>query len=176
MFVAVWPDDGTQERLSSLRLKPAQGLRLVEPGQWHITLRFLGDVDEQLVPSLIDALGSGVRRLVVPVHCEVGPSTAWFNGDRILQIPVAGLDATAGAVRSATIPVIPGRVRGEPQFQGHLTIARSMGRGPDVTVRTALAGLPFFSTFPVDDIHLVASHVSAEGTRYSTLERVPLPR
>ena len=56
MFVAVWPDDPTLKRLKMLELGPVQGLRLVRPGRWHITLRFLGEVEDDLVPALVDAL------------------------------------------------------------------------------------------------------------------------
>ena len=68
MFVAAWPDDTTLKRLSLLELGPAQGLTLVRPGQWHITLRFLGDVDDHLVPALVDALGAAAGNLAGSVH------------------------------------------------------------------------------------------------------------
>jgi 2'-5' RNA ligase len=175
MFVAAWPDDTTLKRLSLLELGPAQGLTLVRPGQWHITLRFLGDVDDHLVPALVDALGAAAGNLAGPVHCEVGPRTAWFNGERVLQIPVAGLDEAADAVRSATVPVVPDTNHGDAPFTGHLTIARSKGRRLNGSARAPLAGIPFFATFDVDCLDLVASRSSTEGHRYTTLARVPLP-
>jgi 2'-5' RNA ligase len=174
MFVAAWPDDSMLKRLSSLKLGPAQGLRLVGPGQCHITLRFLGDVDDDLVPALVDALGAAAGNVAGPVHCEVGPKTAWFSGERVLQIPVAGLDEAADAVRSATVPVVPDTNHGTTPFTGHLTIARSKGRRLNGSARAALAGIPFFATFDVDCLDLVASQSSTEGPRYTTLARLLL--
>jgi LigT like Phosphoesterase len=72
VFVAVWPDDSTLKRLSLLELGPVPGLRLVRPGRWHITVRFLGEVEEDLVPALVDALGDAAGSMAGPLRCEVG--------------------------------------------------------------------------------------------------------
>jgi 2'-5' RNA ligase len=175
MFVAVRPDGATRELLASLSLPDAPGLRLIEPDHWHVTLRFLGDVDEHLVPRLIDALGSTARRAIDPVVCIMGPGTAWFAGGRVLQIPVAGLDGTAAAVRTATVPIVPDRGSGELPFVGHLTIARSTRGGGDTRVRAAFAGTPFASSFAVDALHLVGSHRTAQRLDYPTLWSGRLP-
>lgn len=171
VFVAVWPDDSTQEQLDRLQLGSLPGLRLVESQQWHVTLRFLGDVSEDRVPVLIGALEQSARELVGPVRCTVGPATAWFPGQRVLQIPVSGLDQVAEAIRSATIPIAPDS-NGEPAFTGHLTVARASGSRIDRSARPALAGVPFSATFDVESFDLVASQASAEGQRYTTLARV----
>jgi RNA 2',3'-cyclic 3'-phosphodiesterase len=176
MFVAVWPDDSTLERLNLLELGTVQGVRLVRPGRWHITLRFLGEVEEGLVPALVDALGDAAGSMAGPLLCEVGPGTAWFSGERVLQIPVAGLDEGAEAVRRATLPLVPDSNHGEAPFIGHLTVARSKHRRLDASARAALAGVPCAASFDADSFDLVASLLSSEGPRYSTLARVPLRR
>ena len=174
MFVAVWPDEATRQRLASLGLGSVPGLRPVRPRQWHMTLRFLGVVDEGLVPALVDALGDAADAITGSVHCEVGPETAWFSRERVLQIPVAGLDEAAEAVRAATIPVVPSSNADEPSFTGHLTIARSKRRRPDASARAALVGIPFAASFDVEAFALVASELSSDGPRYATLARIPL--
>lgn len=176
IFVAVWPDDSTLKRLNLLELAPVQGLRLVRPGRWHITLRFLGEVEEDLVPALVDALGDAAENMAGPLRCEVGPGTAWFSGERVLQIPVAGLDEGAEAVRRATLPLVPDSNHGEARFTGHLTVARSKQHRLDASARAALAGVPFAASFDVNSFDLVASLLSSEGPRYTTLARVPLRR
>jgi len=176
MFVAARPDDSTLERLSVLDLGPTQGLRPVRPGEWHITLRFLGDVDVGLVPALVGALGVAAGALPDSIRCRVGPGTAWFGGDRVLQIPVSGLDGAADAVRSATLPVVPDADDDEPRFTGHITVARSRRHRLDARARAALAGIPFAASFDVDRLELVGSELSPEGARYTTLARVFLRR
>jgi len=176
IFVAVWPDDSTLKRLNLLELAPVQGLRLVRPGRWHITLRFLGEVEEDLVPALVDALGDAAENMAGPLRCEVGPGTAWFSGERVLQIPVAGLDEGAEAVRRATLPLVPDSNHGEARFTGHLTVARSKQHRLDASARAALAGVPFAASFDVNSFDLVASALSSEGPRYTTVARVALRR
>jgi 2'-5' RNA ligase len=175
MFVSVRPDATTRERLSSLGLEASPGLRPTGPGQWHITLRFIGDVDQRLVPALVDAISSGVRAMVGPVHCDVGPETGWFPGGRVLQVPVAGLDELAAVVRSATGALAPDRAGGGPGFRGHLTIARTTGDGPEEPVRRRWAGIPFASAFAVGAVELVGSRPAAGGHRHTTLGTVALP-
>lgn len=176
MFVATWPDTSTLKRLSALELGPTEGLRLVRPGQWHITLRFLGDVDDGLVPAVVSALGAAASTLPDSIQCEIGPGTAWLGGDRVLQIPASGLDEMADAVHSATLSVVPDTGHREPQFTGHVTVARSRRRRLGASARAALAGIPFAASFEVDCLDLVGSQLSAAGAGYTTLARVPLRR
>jgi RNA 2',3'-cyclic 3'-phosphodiesterase len=175
MFVAVWPDDAARRRLSLLGLEPAPGLRLVRDAQLHVTLRFLGDVDEDLVPTLVEALGAAVAHVGGRVHCEIGPATAWFSGRRVLQIPVTGLDALAAAVRTATLPIVPETNPNEPPFTGHLTVARANRRRLQPSTGAVVSGLRCAASFEVQCVDLVASQLSADGPRYTTLEHVPLP-
>ena len=174
MFVAVWPDESTVECLSALPLGPADRISLVRPGRWHVTLRFFGDVDPDLVPTLVAALEAAARKLPDSIRCEVGPRTSWFSGHRVLQIPVSGLDQAAAAVRDATASVVPDRDPGNVRFVGHLTVARSPRRGLNGSERSALAGVPFASSFEAESLDLVASETGRGGPRYTTLARVSL--
>ena len=133
----------------------------------------LGDVDDDLLPVLVDALGSAATRVRDPVRCTIGPATAWFGGTRVLQIPATGLDGVAVAVRQATGRTIPDA--GQSPFVGHLTVARVRGRRPEESIRTAVAGVAFTAEFAVPRFFLVASELSPAGPCYTTLARFPLP-
>ena len=174
MFVAAWPDDATLRRLSRLGLGPTEGLSVVGPGQWHVTLRFLGEVGGERVPALVDALTAAAAELPDSLPCQVGPGTAWLGGDRVLQIPVSGLEQAAHAIRSATLSVLPDPSPRPPPFTGHLTVARSRRRRLGAPARRGLAGIPFASSFQVDRFDLVESQLSPEGPRYTALARIPL--
>jgi 2'-5' RNA ligase len=174
LFVAVWPDAETLERLAALTLELGRpdGLRVVSSAEWHVTLRFLGQVEEVAVPRLTEALASVGRAGSGPVRCELGPATAWFSGGRVLQLPATGLDDLAACVRKMTRPVIP---EDRPKrFTGHLTLARAKGRGLPATAREQLAGLPFSARFEVAHLDLVSSESTSEGPRYVTLARASL--
>ena len=158
-----------------LHLGPVDGLRLVRADHWHITLRFLGEVAEELVPTIADSLRSATAALGT-TRCDLGPTTAWFSGHRVLQIPARGLDRVAAAVRAATVPIVPETSESEIRFTGHMTIARARRQSIDRAARMSLAGIPVDSTFSVDALDLVKSELASEGPDYTTLARIPLQR
>jgi 2'-5' RNA ligase len=132
-------------------------------------------VGPDLVPTLVSALeDAAVGKLPDSVHCELGPATAWFGGDRVLQVPVSGLDQAAVAVRDATVPIVPPMSPVETRFKGHLTVARSKRRRLTASQRSALAGIAFAASFEADSFDLVGSQPDTGGFRYTTLARVPL--
>jgi RNA 2',3'-cyclic 3'-phosphodiesterase len=173
LFVAAWPDDPTRDRLAALDLGRAKNLRLVGPARWHVTLRFLGDVAEEQLGALGDALRAFAAREPGPAECRLGPATGWFTGVRVLQLPATGLEGLAEAVRTSTLSVVPESANGEPPFNGHLTLARAKGR-LGARAQAELAGIPFVAAFPVEHVDLVASKPSPNGHVYSTVVRAPL--
>jgi 2'-5' RNA ligase len=173
VFVAAWPDEPTRQRLAALELGHPKNLRPVGPTRWHVTLRFLGDVADDDLAPLGQALLDGVAAAPGPLECRLGPATAWFSRVRVLQLPAQGLAGLATVVERATAPLVPQREGGEPPFNGHLTLARVKGRlGPQA--QAELQGIPFVSAFAVTAVDLVASEPSPRGHVYSTLARAPL--
>lgn len=177
LFVAAWPDEPTRRRLRALEaeLGRSRGLRFVGPARWHVTLRFLGDVEEGDVGLVSEALVECGAGFPGPVECRLGPGTGWFSAVRVLQLPAAGIDALAEAVRAATVPLVP-EPPAPPPFNGHLTLARSKGRRLSVAALGEMSGVPFEAAFPVSAIDLVSSRPSAQGNVYATVARVPLGR
>ena len=104
LFVAVWPPDEVIELISGLERPELPALRWTVRPQWHVTLRFLGEVDD--VDLVSDALGllagSGAE------HAVLGPSTAWFPGRRVLQVPVSGLENLSERVNRSDVRPRPG--------------------------------------------------------------------
>src|SRR5215210_1263063 len=99
LFVAVSPPEEVLDRIAALDRPEAAGVRWTDRGQWHVTLRFLGRVDD--VTAAAEAL-AGVR--AAPAVASLGPAVGRF-GHRVLHVPVAGLDAVAAAVVAATAHV-----------------------------------------------------------------------
>ena len=176
LFVAVWPDDETRRRLSGLELElgRTKGLRFVGPDRWHVTLRFLGEVEDAALGPLGDALVACAAACAGPLECRLGPGTGWFTGVRVLHLPAAGLDGLAAAVRTATLPVVGEPAEPGPAFNGHLTLARSKGRRLGVAALGEMANIPFEAAFPVTAVDLVSSQPSPQGHRYTTVVRAPL--
>jgi 2'-5' RNA ligase len=134
-------------------------VRWVPPGQWHVTLRFLGEADED------DAAGSLATLTAPRATAALGPRVSRLGRD-VVCLPVAGLDALADAVRATTTGV--GEPPGRP-FVGHLTLGRLRRRAA-----CGLAGTAFEASFPVDEVVLVRSTLGAEGAVHQRVASVPL--
>ena len=164
LFVAVWPPPEVVERIAALPRPAVPGLRWTAPEQWHVTLRFLGRVDE--AAPVDEALSYVVGPAVDVV---AGPSVGRFD-HRVLHVPVDGLAPLAAAVVAATSGF------GEPPedrpFAGHLTLAR-VRRGARVDLR-ALAGTRIAGQWRVDEVTLVESRLGGAGARYEIAARYPL--
>jgi RNA 2',3'-cyclic 3'-phosphodiesterase len=154
LFVAVAPPANVLAMVAGLDRPEVPGVRWTTADQWHVTLRFLGEVED---PGPVAAALDGAS--LAPATATVGPRVATL-GRGVLMVPVAGLDALAGAVISATAGV--GRPPEDRPFRGHLTLARAR---PGASVR-GLAGAAVAATFPVDDVRLVRSRLGRGGARY----------
>lgn len=172
LFVAAWPPAEVVGQVAALPRPDTPWLRWTAPAQWHVTLRFFGEVREPEVDGVVAAFGA-VPVPAEPVVAEAGPAVGRF-GNRVLHIPVRGLEDLAAAVAAATAGV--GRPpEGRPEgraFAGHLTLARSRGGG-DLR-RFALTGHPFSARWPVEEVTLVHSVPGRAGSRYEVIARVPL--
>jgi RNA 2',3'-cyclic 3'-phosphodiesterase len=164
LFVAVALPPDVLAIVEALDRPPIEGLRWTDREQWHVTLRFLGAVDD---PETVVAALRTVR--ASPRHATLGPAVARF-GQRVLQLPVAGLDDVAAAVADATAAL--GAPPEDRPFAGHLTLARVRGKRR-VDLRP-LTGAEVSASWPVDDVVLFESHLHPKGARYEVLERFPL--
>lgn len=166
-FVAVWPPPEVVDSLAALPRPDVEGLRWTTPEQWHVTLRFLGEVDEEAAAEAFESIvASG------PVAVGVGPTTGRF-GRRILHVPVSGLEGLAAATVAATAGI--GHPPEDRRFAGHITLARA--RHPRGVELRPLAGVPIAGRWVVPEITLVASRLGASvdrGARYDIVRRLPL--
>jgi RNA 2',3'-cyclic 3'-phosphodiesterase len=171
LFVAVSPPEDVLALVEALPRPNLEKLRWTTPEQWHVTMRFLGEVEQpEPVAEAMRALPSDLRRSgVTEVEAVLGPAVAWFTGRRVLQVPVGGIEALAEAVQRATSKW--GGKQDHPGFVGHLTIARVRGDGHGPI---NLAGTPIRASWKVNDVLLVASTLGPGGARYETLESVTI--
>lgn len=160
LFVAIWPPDDVLDALGEVERPRDQGVRWMARDNLHITLRFLGDADEDAV---IDALD--------PCHfpttiARLGPSFD-LPTERSLIIPVTGVDDIAATVVQATrgLGTEPERRR----FRGHVTVARLTKHARP----TRSAGQRFDATFTVEEVALVASTLTGDGAIYETVTTWP---
>ena len=163
LFVGVAPPDDVLDLIADLPRPAQSGLRWTTREQWHVTLRFLGEVEDP--EPVVDALESGGLRRVGACEATVGPAVTALSR-HVLSLPVAGLDDLAAAVVAAT------RTFGRPPeprpFQGHVTLARTTGATRQSVRRLAgeVVGQELSARFRVADVRLVRSHLGRGGARY----------
>jgi RNA 2',3'-cyclic 3'-phosphodiesterase len=184
LFVAVVPPPDVladlEARTASLR--PAwPALRWTGSESWHLTLAFLGQVAEDLLPELDTRLARAAGRH--PAQDLAIQGGGAFPGPARATVVWAGLraDGTALAALAASVAAGARRAGAPPpdenrRYRPHLTLAR-LREPADVrplTVELArLAGPPWTAT----EIQLIQSHPPA-GVRqppaYTTVARWPL--
>lgn len=128
-FLAVVPPAAvlrwTESVVDSAR-RTDDGLRWTRPEQWHLTLQFLGRVDEldSLTESVAESV-RGVEKFAVQLGgagafpAAAGASVVWLG----VSTGAAELGALAGAIAAATAPL--GFIEDDRPFRPHLTVARA---------------------------------------------------
>ena len=157
------------------KLKTVQGIRTSPPEQIHITLRFIGDVDE----SKVDRVEDCVRRAtegMKPFEVTVAgtgafpnrgrPSVVWIGASP--EKPLAELaDRIGRNLESAGI-----RFDSKP-FKSHVTIGRCREK-VDLEKFFAEFSETEFSRFTCSEILVMKSVLGPRGARHTVLRRVPI--
>ena len=183
-FVAVdLPDDvraavaAAQERWRAA--SPRADVAWVEPAKLHLTLEFLGDVDDDRVPAVCSALDAVVARHPPFTMTTGGAGQFPIQArPRVLWIGLTGglreIGLLASDVERSCMPLgfpLPTR-----PFRGHVTIGRVRSpRGVARIVSAMHAASASFGVWPVGEIVLYRSHLGgAAVSRYEALARLQL--
>lgn len=158
------------------RALPNRCARWTRRAQFHLTLRFLGNVETVRVPELAEAVRaacSGFPALKLRAE-RIGcfpdlrfPRVVWVwvhdDGEQ--------LAALQKAVAQAAAPFAVNQP--EEKFTGHVTIARTHGiKRPQAEILARLAhGMTgrFFGEWTADEVDLMHSELLPEGARHSVV-------
>jgi 2'-5' RNA ligase len=162
LFVAVVPPPSVCAVLAAIGRPERDGVRWTRADQWHVTLRFLGEVES--AEPVIDAVEGAAAR-VGPAQASLGAESVRVGG--VLAVDVDGVETIARSVVNATKKI--GQPPDQRRFRGHITLARMRGRQ---RVPRDLVGIPIDTEsagpWTVDEIHLICSHLGRE-VRYESL-------
>ena len=176
LFVGLAVSDGVREALERLTLRlrtKDDGLRWSTPDQWHVTLVFLGEVDDDGRARLVEELAR-VRQPSVTL--EMG-RIGVFERAGILYAEVEVTpellrlhEAVAGAVRRVGLEVE------DRPYRAHITLARSRNREGRKTMerlrRVVEARVqPLRERWEAGEFLLYESQLSPGGSRYVVQER-----
>lgn len=152
--------------------RAVEGVKPVPAGSWHVTLRFLGDVEG--AQPVVEALDTALQDMVaLPVEIR---GVGAFQDARRARIAWAGVQApgleqVARRVQEATKGL--GQEEAKRSFRPHVTLAR-LRKPADVSdwirrhERTRLA------QGRLDHVVLYRSHLGPHGPRYERLHQVRL--
>ena len=181
LFLAIDPGDGIRRQLAgtveTIRASTS-GIRWVREGKMHVTLSFLGEIDEARVPEICAIAGDVAKRhepfSVLVQTAGVFPDwrrlrVVWFglkDGGQLAQ-----LVESLREVRNV-LGLPPDR-----PFRAHLTLGRSTGplsAEQKQSLSKALA--PFKGSYPfeVSRVVLMRSSLSPAGSEYSEIASFPL--
>jgi 2'-5' RNA ligase len=178
LFVALTPPpDAVEELVAATAAVRAEHpeLRWTPPEQWHLTLAFLGEVDDRSREDLAERLRRAATRHAPPV---LSLGSAGRFGDRVLWTRVRGdvepLRRLAASVRAAArrarLPVE------ERPYRPHLTLARARDAAdlrPVVEVLGGYSGRDWVA----GELHLVRSRLGAGpdgGAAHDVIAEWPL--
>ena len=156
----------------------SRDLKVVSPDRLHLTLKFLGDTEEGLVPEIVSAIReacAGVPPFSMPVRGTGAfpnlsrPSVLWvgLEGGEPLGRIAKSLDADLAAL---------GFERESRAWSPHVTLARVRGHGGMDRVKVLLMAheKDAFAEVRIEEIRLKKSVLRPQGPEYSTVEAVRL--
>ena len=153
-------------------------LKVVDPAQVHLTLKFLGDTDEDLVPKIKDAMYGSVQG-IKPFGLKLVGSSSFpsLNRIRVVWVGLEGvMDLGTIASRLDESLASLGIERKQDLFAPHVTVARAKVEAPNPGLRGLIEGRSNveFGEQIVKCIRLKKSVLTKCGPKYSTVEEVPL--
>jgi 2'-5' RNA ligase len=174
LFVAVWPSaPAVADLASAVSALHVDGTapQWLPANRWHVTLAFLGEVDDATVSRLRAGLGRRARR-AAPTELQLTGAGRFGRG--VLWVGVAGdvVPLTELATHTAAAARRTGIEVEDRRFHPHLTVAR--GRpgadlGPWAKALASYAG----PAWPMDRVSLVQSQLGPKPT-YTELGSWPI--
>jgi RNA 2',3'-cyclic 3'-phosphodiesterase len=182
-FIAVEIEAGTRQKVAALQRtlsQKADGIKWVAPESLHVTLVFLGEVDDR---DLI-----GIHRILGKVAAVESPFLMSFQGLSAFPNPrrpkVLWSAANEGhdellrlhAALEAPLLDLGGYRQEERAFTPHLTLGRT---STDEESATVALEIPKHATWTsgqtsVEELVLYASELRRNGPEYTVLARAPL--
>lgn len=175
-FIAIPPDDRTLRKIARfMRTVDLPNARLVDPANYHITLKFLGDVHDELIPDLqtriVQVAASHPISDIDLTHVDYFPTPRRprvFAACAICTPEVVALhQSMESTIADSGIP------RDTRSFRPHLTLARFKHRPGTAYPKARDFEFPSLG-FPMNCIQLIESKLQPTGPIYTPLTECSL--
>lgn len=185
-FIAIELPDAVKDSLFAIRerLRPAEHpyVKWVAPEGIHLTLKFLGNIDQDLVPQITEAIAR-VAQDVSPFQIQIGGLGAFPNMGRpqVIWVAIEGeverLITLHRGIDQALVPL--GFAPESRSLSPHLTLGRLRERASSGE-RKRIGGLMMATEFEhgsimeVSEISLMKSRLTPQGAIYSRIASLEL--
>jgi RNA 2',3'-cyclic 3'-phosphodiesterase len=172
LFVGIGFPPALKLQLSLLR-SGVPGAKWVDPGNLHLTLRFIGETDETVAADIDDALARLRARRFTLQLAGTGvfgdrPRSLWVGVERNLELVALRDKIEQALIRTGLAP--------EPRkFAPHVTLARLHNPALDKLSEFLAANARFRADpLPVEGFSLIASFQTKAGSVYEDQAEYPL--
>lgn len=181
LFVAVELDQEVVERLARLVRELREALpdiRWARRESLHLTLRFLGEVDESRVDELSAVLEEAAGSVGGAIRLEV-EGLGTFGDRKRPRVVWAGVRERTGALEALVeaverAVVSRGFERESKPFRPHLTLARLKRSSPGLGRALAARAGTDLGVSTISEITLMRSRLRPEGAEYKALRKFSL--
>jgi 2'-5' RNA ligase len=184
LFVAAWLSEEARREASAMleRLREHEGsVRWVGPENLHVTLAFLGDVDEARLPDVVERIARALDG-TEPFATRLGGLGAFpSRGD--VRVVWVGLEEGTKELAALASRIERTLVAGgylapsERPFAAHVTLGRPKEARGFGRLRELLASLSFASNAQrLEEVTLAESRLTPRGAQYEAIARVRLGR
>jgi 2'-5' RNA ligase len=177
-FIAIEIEDGVRAALARVQNEApvtGRGVRWVKPESLHLTLKFLGAVEDARVERVTNAMRAAVAGATTFELAARG--VGCFPNPRSPRVLWAGLADEPALLALAERVERECRALGFPAeerpFRSHITLARIAGRVALDPTRLA-PDRPVFGSWRVPRVVLMESQLSPRGSRYSVRDEATL--
>jgi len=183
-FIAIELPEEARDKLAKLQdrlRKPGADIKWVKPSNIHLTLKFLGKIDEALLPDIKSSLTN-----LANTHKTFNIALKGVGAFPKLEYPrVIWVSIDKGKQESASLSsdienamCVLGFEKEVRPFRAHLTLGRvRTGKNKPELIEAITKEKDFTVTdkIPANKITLIESQLTSEGPIYTPLAKFPLP-
>ncbi|MDO5844147.1 MAG: RNA 2',3'-cyclic phosphodiesterase [Methanocorpusculum sp.] len=174
LFIAVEPSNEIQTKIAEAgeTLKGAGRLSFAKTEQMHITLKFLGEVEENKIPKIEEALKQISGK---PYRLTASKVSSFGRPPRVIKAEVNdGGESAKLAEQLEPLLANAGFPREDKKFSPHITIARVKEYSPSLEEKISSLHDSEFGSCTINEIALKKSILTPSGAIYDTIYSVKL--